>query len=60
MLPRQKYQGYYFFTFIEPWNALAPTNASTARMPSDALKDRWEYRRWYPIVILFNVQKDAI
>ena len=27
-------------TFIEPWNALAPTNASTARMPTDALKDR--------------------
>ena len=45
------------FTFIEPWNALAPTNASTARMPSDALKDRWEYRRWYPIVILFNVSE---
>ena len=26
-------------------------------MPSDALKDRWEYRRWYPIVILFNVSE---
>ena len=29
-------------------------------MPTDALKDRWEYRRWYPIVILCNDQKDAI
>ena len=30
-------------------------------MPSDALKDRWEYMRWYPTVILFfNGQKDAI
>jgi hypothetical protein len=26
-------------------------------MPSDALKDRWEYKRWYPIVILVMVSK---
>jgi hypothetical protein len=28
------------FTLIEPWNALAPSNASTTRTPSDALKER--------------------
>jgi len=43
------------FTLIEPWWAAAPKAASTTRRGKVALKDLWEYKRWYPIVILQQV-----
>ena len=42
-------------TLIEPWWAAAPKAASTMRKGKVALKDLWEYKRWYPIAILQQV-----